>query len=259
MNIAVTRDISPNMGQCELTFLERVEIDIPLARDQHAAYEQALVQAGCQIVSLPVEPDLPDSVFVEDTAIVLDEVAVITRPGAESRRPETASVAQALQVYRPLITIEAPGQLDGGDVLCVGKKIFVGSSSRSNRSGIDQLSASLNRFGYQVIPVPVHGCLHLKSAVTQVSPDALLVNHAWVDPGFFHEGISGYRIIDVDPREPDGANALMVENQLIYSASHPYTRERLEKWEYQVVQVDVSEVEKAEGAVTCCSLIFHVP
>ncbi len=255
MIIAVTREISPSMGQCELTFLERVEIDIPLARAQHAAYQQALVQAGCQVVSLPVEPDLPDSVFVEDAAIVLDEAAVITRPGAESRRPETASVAQALQAYRPLIIIEAPGTLDGGDALCAGKKIFIGSSSRSNRPGIDQLSASLSRFGYQVIPVPVGGCLHLKSAVTQVSPETLLLNRAWVDTGYFQ----GYHFIDVDSREPDGANALMVGNHLIYSVSHPYTRERLEKRGYPVIPMDISEVEKAEGAVTCCSLIFRVP
>lgn len=254
MIIAVTRDISPSMGQCELTFLERVEIDIPLARVQHAAYEKALIQAGCQVVSLPVEADLPDSVFVEDAAIVLDEVAVITRPGAESRRTETASVAKALQAYRQLISIEAPGTLDGGDVLCLDKKIFVGSSSRSNRAGIDLLSAGLSRFGYQVIPVPVSGCLHLKSAVTQVGPDTLLINRAWVDPGFF----PGYQFVDVDPREPAGANALMVGKQLIYSASHPYTCERLENYGYPVIRVDVSEVEKAEGAVTCCSLILCV-
>ncbi len=254
MIIAITRDISPSMGQCELTYIERVEIDIPLARVQHAAYEQALVQAGCQIVSLPVEPGLPDSVFVEDAAVVLDEVAVITRPGAESRRPETASVARALQAYRSLLTLEAPGTLDGGDVLCIGKKIFVGSSSRSNQAGIGQLAAGLSRFGYQVIPIPVKGCLHLKSAVTQIGTDALLINPAWVDPGFFQ----GCQIIHVDPREPDGANALLVGKQLIYAASHPYTCERLEEYGYRVVPVAVSEVEKAEGAVTCCSLIVSM-
>ncbi|RPJ49876.1 MAG: dimethylargininase [Chloroflexi bacterium] len=253
MRIAITREVSPSMGKCELTFLERVEIDIDLARTQHSGYKRALAELGCKVVSLLAEETLPDSVFVEDAAVVLDEVAIITRPGAESRRPETRSVAQALEPYRELVTIEAPGTVDGGDILRIGKKVYVGSSSRSNSSGIAQMAAALAPFGYQVLPVPVHGCLHLKSAVTQVGEETLLINREWVDLDHF----AGCRWIEVDLREPDGANALFVGVGILYSASHPRTRERLDALGTRIVSVDVSEMEKAEGAVTCCSLIFE--
>ncbi len=252
MSVAITRGVSPSMGQCELTFLDRVEIDIALAQEQHAQYEKALEKLGCKIVSLPAEPGLPDVVFVEDTAVVLDEVAVITRPGAESRRTETGPVAQALRAYRELVFIQAPGTLDGGDVLRIGENIYIGASGRSNRAGIEQMAAALDRFGYQVIPVPVRGCLHLKSAVTLVDPDTLLINHAWVDDSTFQD----YQHIAVDPREPEGANGLWVGGAVIYSAAHPRPREKLEARALRVVSVDMSEMEKAEGAVTCCSLIF---
>jgi dimethylargininase len=188
--IAVTRGISAAMMRCELTHLRRTPIDTGLAREQHHAYEQALRALGCRIESLPEEPELADSVFVEDTAIVLDEVAVITRPGAPSRRAETASMAALLERYRRLAHIESPGTLDGGDVLRVERTLYVGASSRSNASGIEQLGELLLPFGYRVVPVAVRGCLHLKSAVTQVSADELLINcvlparvRDWRQPG----------------------------------------------------------------------------
>src|SRR5581483_10673932 len=133
--IAVTRDISSGMRRCELTHLQRTVIDVALAREQHRVYEQVLRSLDCRIERLSEEPELPDSVFVEDAAVVLDEVAVITRPGAPSRRAETASVAAALGKYRELVRIESPGTLDGGDVLRVGRLLHVGVSSRSNRLG----------------------------------------------------------------------------------------------------------------------------
>ncbi len=253
MSIAMTRPVSHKMGECELTFLPRVEIDIELARAQHEEYQAALVALGCRLVPLPAEPDLPDSIFVEDTAVVLRQVAVITRPGAESRRPETESVAQALKAYRKMIFIQAPGTLDGGDVLRVGQTLYVGSSGRSNGEGIEQLAAAARPFGYRVVPVPVGGCLHLKSAVTQVGPNTLLINSQLVDAGYF----SGIDLIDVHDAEPSAANALLIGDQVIYPASFPYTRRRLEDHGIHVKCVDVSEVEKAEGAVTCCSLVFE--
>jgi dimethylargininase len=241
------------MGQCELTYLPRQEIDIELAGAQHRRYEQALEALGCKIVSLHAEPELPDSVFVEDTALVLDEVAIVTRPGADSRRPETESVAKALRNYRDQVFIQPPGTLDGGDMLRVGKTLYVGSSSRSNASGIEQLMSSTVPFGYRVAPVPVGECLHLKSAVTQVGPNTLLINRRLVEASHFF----GMDLIGVDDREPLGANALMIGNQVIYSATFPRTRQRLEERGITVKCIDVSEIEKAEGAVTCCSLIFE--
>jgi dimethylargininase len=168
-SIAITRQISPRFNECELTHLDRQPIDLDLARAQHRQYETALRDLGCEVISLPPEPELPDSVFVEDVALVFDEAAVITRPGADSRKPETESIARALAPYRTLFAIEAPGMLDGGDVLRVGKTVCVGLSSRSNQSSVEQLQRILAPFGYSVKIVEVTGCLHLKSAVAQVS------------------------------------------------------------------------------------------
>ena len=249
---AVTRQVSAAMMRCELTHLSRTQIDIGRAREQHRAYEQALRTLGCRIEQLPEEPALADSVFVEDTAIVLDEIAVVTRPGALSRRAETASVADALGKYRDVQHIGAPGTLDGGDVLRVAQTIYVGLSGRSNRSGIEQLDSIVARFGYRVEAIAVRGCLHLKSAVTQVGSELLLINPEFVDPDRF----AGFDWIAVDPAEPLGANALLIDEAIIYPASKPRTAERLGRGGIRVHTVDVSELEKAEGAVTCCSLLL---
>lgn len=249
--IAITRAVSRAIDRCELTHLQREPIDLALARRQHAAYEQALREAGCEVRQLPEQPDWPDSVFVEDTAVVLDEVAVSTRPGAPSRRAEVPSVAAALAELRKVLTMEAPATLDGGDVLRLGKRICVGVSSRSNRDGIAQLGGLLAPFGYRVEAVAIEGCLHLKSAVTQVADDLLLVNPERVDPQAF----PGWNRIACDPAEPDAGNALRIGDRLILSASWPRTAARLRQAGIDVRTVPMSEMEKAEGAVTCCSLI----
>jgi dimethylargininase len=252
--VAITRGVSTQIGACELTHVERNAIDVTLARAQHRAYEDALAQLGCRVDSLPALDDLPDSVFVEDVAVVLDEIAVITRPGAESRRPEAALIAPALANYRRVTFIQSPGTLDGGDVLRIGRRIFVGQSGRSNGSGIEQLRTVAWPYGYTVTVVPVRGCLHLKSAITEVAPGAVLVNPEWVDGSAFGHVTT----IEVDPGEPYGANGLLVSGRLIYPESFPATRRRLEGAGVDVLPVDVSELQKAEGAVTCCSLVFSV-
>jgi dimethylargininase len=250
---AITREISPAIARCELTHLSRQPIDLGAARAQHALYEQSLREAGCTVLRIPVDPDLPDSVFVEDVAVVLNEVAVITRPGAESRRPEVAAVADALRPYRPLAHIEPPGTLDGGDVLVIGKRVFVGESSRTNDAAIGQLDRILAPFGYEVGGVRVHGCLHLKSAATAVSARMLLVNPDWTPAGDW----LAFDVVDVHPDEPFGANALHIDGRVIYPTSFPLTRKRLETRGIEVVDVDVGELAKAEGGVTCCSLVFR--
>jgi dimethylargininase len=252
--IAVTRGVSPAIVRCELVHQQRRPIDVALARRQHGLYEAALTTLGCRVETLPADPELADSVFVEDAAIVLDEVAVITRPGAESRRPETASIAGALAPYRPLLAIEAPGTLDGGDAIRIGRTLYVGLSGRSNQAAIDQLSRSLAPYGYNARGVAVHGCLHLKSAVTALDDHTVLVNPEWVDPAVF----TGTRSIEIDPRERGAANALRIGERVIYPASFPATRRRLAAGGVDVLEVDVSELQKAEGAVTCCSLVFEV-
>lgn len=253
MQIALIRDVSPALERCELSHLPRVPIDLAKARRQHRYYAETLAKLGCRVESLPPLPENPDAVFVEDTAVVLDEVAVITRPGAESRRAEVDSSAAALARYKPLRYIEDPGTLDGGDVLRVGQRLYVGLSGRSNRAGIAQLGAHLKPHGYRIEAVALKGCLHLKTAATEVAPGVLLINPEWVEKSAFKD--AGF--IDVDPTEPFAANAVRVEGALVYPASYPRTRERLAKHGLDVHGVDMSETEKAEGGVTCCSLLFQ--
>ncbi len=233
--------------------MARVPIDVERARVQHRAYEDALRDAGYTVVRLPASAELPDSVFVEDAAIVFDELAVITRPGAASRRAETAAVAQALAPFRVLHTIEAPGTLDGGDVLVAGRSVFVGLSSRTNADGIAQLRRMLTPFGYTVCELRVRDCLHLKSAATALGDGTVLVNPRWVDAGAFR----GLEVIAVDPDEPAAANALRLADRIVFPAAFPRTAERLRARGYRVQTVDASELAKAEGAVTCCSLIVE--
>jgi dimethylargininase len=250
---ALIRPVSPAMARCELTHLARSPIDVALAEQQHARYARTLASLGCHLVELAAEPDLPDSVFVEDTAIVLDEIAILTRPGAVSRRPEVVSVAAALGKWRTCMRIEAPGTLDGGDVLRVGRDLYVGESGRSNAAGIAQLASASAPFGYRTTGVPLRGCLHLKSAVTCVGAETLLINDAWVDRSHW----PGMRFVAVASGEPHAANSLLIGETLIHAASAPRTRERLKDAGLRVVALDVSEIEKAEGGVTCCSVLFE--
>lgn len=252
-SIALTRAVGDSFAACQLTHLERVPIDLAVARRQHAAYEAALAACGCEIHRVAAAPELPDAVFVEDTAVVVDELAVMTRPGALSRRPEVASVAAELGRWRRLVAIEAPATLDGGDVLRMGRRLWVGLSSRSGREGVEQLAALLAPHGYEVRGTAVSGCLHLKSAVTAVADGLLLLNPAWVDPADF----AGLDTIAVDPAEPHAANALQVGRRVIFPTAFPRTAARLAARGLELVTVDVSELAKAEGAVTCCSLLLR--
>jgi dimethylargininase len=253
MLIAVTRAVSPALADCELTHLPRDSINVAEAIADHARYEAALRSLGATVVRAPEEPTLPDAVFVEDTALVLDDVAVITRPGASSRRAEIESMARVLSAYKPLRRIQPPGTLDGGDVLVVGRKIYVGLSSRTNQEGIAQLETLLSEWGYEAIPVSVNGCLHLKSAVTQVADNLLLINARWVRPEYF----ASIEIMTVAPSEPAGANALRIGTAVIYPSHHPATAERLDRAGVRVVPVPCTELAKAEGGVTCCSVVFE--
>ncbi len=251
MTIAITRKVSPRFNECEITHIERTPIDVDTARAQHDEYVKTLSQLGCQVIELPEEPDLPDSVFVEDTAFILPEVAVITRPGADSRKPETESIARALSPHRPLVRVSAPASVDGGDVLVLGKTIYIGLSTRSNMEAVEQLNESLGRFGYTVVGLALTDCLHLKTAVTRVDDRTLLINKNWVDADHFN----GFDLIEVDASEPFAANCLPVNGNIIYPTTFPRTRRKLEEKGFRVVNVNLEELAKAEGAVTCCSLI----
>ncbi|MBI5965531.1 MAG: dimethylargininase [Chloroflexi bacterium] len=252
MTVAITRDVSPRFNECEITHIDRTPIDVDIARAQHHEYVQALAKIGCQVIELPEERDLPDSVFVEDAAFILDEVAVITRPGAASRQPETESIIRALSPHRALVQVTAPATVDGGDVLVLGHDIYVGISTRSNDAAIHQLRELLDVYGYKVTGVEMHDCLHLKTAVTKVDDMTLLINPNWLDTSHFKD----LDWIEVDPSEPFAANCLPVNGQIIYPTSFPKTRAKLEARGYKIQAVTVDELAKAEGAVTCCSLII---
>jgi dimethylargininase len=250
-SVAITRDVGPDLAACELTHQARVPIDVELARAQHLAYQRALAEAGCRVERLPAGPGMPDAVFVEDIAIVFDELAVMTRPGAASRRAEVPEVARALERYRPLEFIGEPGTMDGGDVLVAGRRVFVGRSTRTNDTAIGQLGRMIAPCGYTVCVVAVRGCLHLKSAATLVGERLLLVNPEWVDTAQFGE----VACVAVDPAEPGAANALRLADRVIVSAAFPRTADRLRAEGLSVQAIEVTELAKAEGAVTCCSLI----
>lgn len=250
--IAIVRAVSSSMNRCQLTHLERVPIDVERARRQHRAYAEALVRCGCEVIELSEEPGLPDSVFVEDTALVTDEVAVLLRPGAAERQAEVASVGRALKRWCALERIAAPGRIDGGDVLRLGRSVLVGQSGRSDAEGIAQLARLLAPHGYMVRGLALGPCLHLKTAVTEVADGVVLLNPAWVDARELGE----VEVVEVDAAEPFAANALRLGDRVVYPTAFPRTAERLRARGLDLVEVDLSELAKAEGAVTCCSLIL---
>ncbi|HUR80650.1 MAG TPA: arginine deiminase family protein [Thermoanaerobaculia bacterium] len=242
--IAITRGVARTIQQAQVTHVERQRIDYGVAAAQHRQYVDLLQALGCTVVELPADDAHPDCVFIEDTAIVFDDLAVITRPGAESRRGETAVVAEALRHHRPLVHIEAPATIDGGDVLVLDERVYVGLSTRTNEAALAQLRSLTRR---EVIGVTVHGALHLKTAVTRVSRDALLLRREWLDVAPFE----GWTLLEAE--EP---NAMLVGDVVVYPSAFPETARMLRERGIDVRTVDASELAKAEGGVTCCALLL---
>jgi dimethylargininase len=205
------------------------------------------------VISLAAEEQFPDSMFVEDPAVVLEEIAVMTRPGAASRRGEGASLARALEPFRELKWILEPGTLEGGDVMRIGRTLYVGASRRSNAEGIAQLAGIAEPLGYSVVAVPVTGCLHLKSACCYAGDGMVLANRGWFDAN----RLRGVRILDVPAEEPSGANVLRIGETVVVPVQFPKTRALLEAAGFRVRSLDISEAMKAEAALTCSSLLFE--
>lgn len=249
---AITRAVGTALGDCALTFVDRAPIDLARAEQQHAAYCEGLRRAGAIVEVLPADDGLPDSVFVEDTAVVLDEAAVVTRPGTPLRQREAPAIAAALSAYRKLLPIVAPATLEGGDVLRLGRDFYVGISSRTNDEGFSRFAAVVRGFGYRATPIEVKGCLHLKTAVTALDAETLLVNPSWIDAA----ALPRVRKLVVPHDEPFGANALVVNGVVHLSAGWKRTRELVEESGFSVTPLDMSEFEKAEAGLTCLSLIF---
>ena len=252
MLTAITRRVGPCIHNCQLTYLQRQPIDVRKAARQQEAYERLLADLGLQVISLPAEPDLPDAVFVEDTAVVTDELAVVTTMGSALRRPEVESISQILAKYRPVQSINGAGMLDGGDVVKAGRTLFVGVSRRTNMRGVFQLREILEPYDYVVKPIEVNGCLHLSTGCGFIGQKTILANCSWIDVSPF----DGFDIMDVSTTEPWAANALTLANHVLISASCPQTAARLRERGFSVIDVDISELEKAEGGLSCLSLIF---
>lgn len=254
MKIAFINKPTQAIEDCELTFIDRDAVHLQKALEQHANYANALTRAGLNVVSLDVNTESPDAAFIEDVAIILDEVAIVTSMGTPSRRPEVESISEKIAPYRDIIhRIQLPATIEGGDVLQVGKKVFVGHSSRTNQNGIKALTELLNPHGYQVIPVSVHGCLHLKTGVTALNEDTFVVNPNWVDTSFFKDNL----LIEVIENEPFAANVLRIDEKLIVNAASPMTAEKIHKAGFSFEMVNISEFSKAEAGLTCMSLIFN--
>jgi dimethylargininase len=255
MLIAITRPPGPELARCELTHLPRQSIDGQRAEAQHRAYQNACRDAGVLVIELPADPAFPDGVFVEDTAVVLEEVAVIAAPGVASRQGEPLAVASALRPYRPLLRLPPGVTLEGGDVLRLGRTLYVGLSGRTREAGLRALEELVRPFGYGVVPVGVRGCLHLKSGCTALDGETLLINREWVDAAAFGPA----RLVDTPAEEPGGANVLSLPGAVLVSAAFPRTGDRLRDLGYASVTLDVSELHKAEAGLTCMSLVFAHP
>ena len=255
MIVALTRAPARDMSACELTYLGRQSVTAARAAEQHRGYRRALADCGARVVTLPAIDELPDSVFVEDTAIVLDELAVLTSPGVESRRPELQANAPEIARLRPVVKISRPATIEGGDVLRIGRRLYVGLSPRTNLAGVAALSALVAPHGYEVSTVALHDCLHLKSGCTAIGDETILANPNWIDADVFRD----YEVVAVNAAEPWAANTLRVGAALCVGAAFPRTAELLSRRGYDVRAVDVSEFAKAEGGLTCMSLIFQQP
>ena len=252
---AITRPPTDALARCELTYLERRPIDVALAREQHARYESTLRSLGVEVLTLPPERALPDACFVEDTAVLLDEIAILANPGAESRRGEIATIEKALSEHLRIERVSDDACFDGGDVLRMGRTIYVGLAkriARTNDAGVEGIKRIAIPLGYSVKVVPFDGCLHLQSAVTRIGEKAVVVNPDWVDPAAF----TPLSVELSSPREPTGANTLLVGERVIVPESAPETAGTLRRHSYDVITLDVSEFEKAEAGLTCLSLFL---
>lgn len=252
MLTAITRSPSANLVNCEITYLDRQPIDYDLALKQHDHYCATLEKLGVAVTRLPADLNYPDSCFVEDTAIVVDELAVITSLGAKSRRGETESIAPELAKYRELIHIQLPATIEGGDVMQIDKTLFVGLSTRTNSQGIAALTEILQPQGYRVCPVKLKNVFHLKSGCTAIDSETILI----VSQGIDLQPFSDFNLIFVSSEEAAAANTLRIGETILMQAKFPQTIEQVQSIGYKVEAVNISEFAKAEAGLTCLSLIF---
>jgi dimethylargininase len=229
--------------------------DYEKALEQHRAYIRALESCGIEVTVLDASEEYPDSCFVEDTAVLCEDCAVVTNPGAESRRGETAGIIPVLKTfYREdrICHIRAPGALEGGDVMRVGRRFYAGLSGRTNREGIEQFAGFLKPFGHEVVAVPLTEVLHLKTGVNYLSDNHLLVSGEFTDKAEF----ASYHKIPIPPGEEYGANCLWLNGRVLVPLGFPRTLDLVEKLGYPALVTDTSEFRKIDGGLSCLSLRF---
>jgi len=251
--VAVTNVPSPLLYLGVRTFADEAAVDYAIALKQHGEYQEALRRCGCRVVPLEVNREHPDSVFVEDTALVLDEVAIMMSPGAASRRDEPRGIEPTLRDYRRVVRIEMPATIDGGDIVRNGRQLYAGESQRTTTAGISSLAELSRHYGYRVTSIPVFGCLHLKSACSALPDGRFLVNADWIDVS----PLPHDRLLHVPMSEPWAGDVLVIGERIIVSDAFPDTIALLEREGWEVVPVAVSEFAKVEGGVTCLSLVFE--
>jgi dimethylargininase len=251
-HVAITRLPGPELAACELTWRAREPIDVERAAEEHGAFRAVLARLGCDVVALPPLAGHPDATFVEDVAVVLDELAVLPVLGAASRRGESASIATALSAWRTVVALEE-GHLDGGDVLAVEDVLYVGQSRRTNHAALKALAHLVLSHGLRVKAAPVRGALHLKTACTRVGTETLLVNREWVDLG----RVRDLEILEVPRTEPFGANVLSVGGTLVVPSAHPRTADLLASHGARIETVELTELSKAEAGPTCLALLLE--
>jgi dimethylargininase len=220
--------------------------------EQHAAYCRLLETLGIHLIRMDPLPGFPDAYFVEDTAVVTPEIAVITRPGAPERRGEEQTVARILGRYRTVKAIQPPGTLDGGDVMIAGRQVFIGLSGRTDAQGADQLVRLLTPWGYRCTRVPVNDGLHLKSSVAPLDDGRLLILSSWAPRPEF----DGCPKLLVQPAEAHACNTLAVNNHLITPAGYPGTRAQLEALDHPIHTLDTHAFRRMDGGLSCLSLRF---
>lgn len=235
-----------------LSMADRPPIDVVKAREQHDTYRQLLADAGYEVAVVDTDEACPDAPFIEDAAVVLDNFAIITRPGAPERQPEVGPVAETLAKLMPTVEIRAPGTLDGGDVLRMGRTLFVGRSARTNDAGIAQFAEYASTDGMRVIATPLSGVLHLKTAVLGLDDETVLIASDYTDPNVF----VGYRLVEKPAHEPTSSALRLHDGRVVVTANTPMTMNSVTAAGFDVDWIDVTEFQKADGGLTCLSLLL---
>ncbi len=252
--IAIVREVSDTYTDCTLQYQQRESINLELARVQHRAYIDTLEDLGLKVLVLPADHRFPDACFVEDAAVLLDETAVITWMGAKTRNGEQEAVARCLSQWRELIHMEAPAQLEGGDVLKIEKFLFVGESKRTNRAGLEFLQAVAQPCGYQVIAVPVRRALHLKTVMTSLGRSMVIAAHSILME--VKQYLDNFTIIELTEECAYAANVMSIGGTVLIPMGYPSVAAQIASLGFTVKELEMSEFRKGEAGLTCLSIII---